>query len=170
MLKKILKRYLPQKEHIHQHRILRIFGKLLHDGHLWHLNRRTVPRAVAIGLFCAFLPIPFQMALACALAIVLRANIPIAMFLVWLTNPITIPPIFYSCYKVGAFLMQLPAQSFTINLSFAWLSHSLGIIWQPLLLGSVVCGLIASVVGYAFVTLLWRWQLRRAWLRRTRKK
>jgi len=56
---------------------------------------------MAVGLFCAFVPLPIQMLLAAAAAIIFRVNLPISVGLVWITNPVTIPPMFYFCYKVG---------------------------------------------------------------------
>jgi uncharacterized protein (DUF2062 family) len=48
-----------------------------------------------VGLFCAFIPVPFQMLLAAPSAIIFSANLPVSIALVWITNPITMPPIFF---------------------------------------------------------------------------
>ena len=96
---------MPDHQTIKEHKHLKIFGKLLHDGNLWHLNRRSVSGAFAVGLFCAFVPIPSQMILAAAIAIIIRVNLPISVALVWISNPITMPPIFYAAYKFGAYVM-----------------------------------------------------------------
>lgn len=84
-------------------------GTLLHDPNLWHLNRHSVARAMAVGLFAAFIPIPLQMLLAAFLAISVRGNMPIAVSLVWLTNPITMPVVFFCTYMTGTWLMNIPA-------------------------------------------------------------
>ena len=147
---------MPNHEAVRNHRVLRMFGTLLHDPNLWHLNRRSVSGGFAVGLFMAFLPFPFQMVAAGAAAIGLRVNLPISVALVWITNPLTIPPMFYFAYRVGTWLLRLPTQQFEIQLSVDWLLMELGQIWQPLLLGSLVCGMISAVVGYVGIRLLWR--------------
>ncbi|WP_211845354.1 DUF2062 domain-containing protein, partial [Pseudomonas aeruginosa] len=35
-------------------------------------------------------------------------------------------------------------------------------LWQPFLLGSVVCGIIAAILGYALTMLYWRWWVQRS--------
>ncbi|MFW6343056.1 MAG: DUF2062 domain-containing protein, partial [Halothiobacillaceae bacterium] len=80
---------------------MRVFGSRLQDGNLWHLNRRSVSGGVAVGLFSAFVPIPFQMVLAAGLAILLRVNLPLSVVLVWITNPITIVPLLWVANRIG---------------------------------------------------------------------
>jgi uncharacterized protein len=45
-----------------------------------------------------YMPPIGQMFMAAAAAIVLRVNLPISVALVWITNPLTIPPMFYFAY------------------------------------------------------------------------
>lgn len=91
MPRRLFKRYMPDPESIRSQKSLRFLGKLTHDPNLWHLNRHSVSRAMAAGLFAAFIPMPMQMLLAAGLAVWIRSNLPISVGLVWLTNPITIP-------------------------------------------------------------------------------
>ena len=102
MPRKLLKKIFPNLDSIRSSQSLEIFGHAGREPNLWHLNRRSVSRAVAVGLFCAFVPIPGQMILAAAFAIILRANIPISVILVWISNPLTMPALFYTAYKFGA--------------------------------------------------------------------
>ena len=54
-----------------------------------------------MGLFIAFMPIPGHMIVAIMAALLLRVNIPVAAMAVWVTNPLTVVPIFYLAYRLG---------------------------------------------------------------------
>lgn len=143
-----------------------MFGSFLHSPNLWHLNRRSVAGAFANGLFMAFIPVPFQMVLAAAGAILFRVNLPISVALVWITNPLTMPPMFYGAYRVGNWLMGRQGGAFHFELSFDWLMTGFGHIWQPFLLGCLVCGAIASLSGYLAIRLYWRHHVIKEWRKR----
>lgn len=159
MPKKFLKRFSPDHDKVRNHRHLRIFGRLLHDPNLWHMNRRSVAGAFFWGLFWAMIPIPMQMLAAAASAILCRVNLPISVALVWLTNPLTMPPLFYFNYLVGSWLMRQPATVEEFHASLAWFESVVEKIWEPLLLGSVVVGLVIGVIGYVAMRGIWRWQV-----------
>lgn len=125
MPRRLFKRYMPDPESIRSQKSLRFLGKLTHDPNLWHLNRHSVSRAMAAGLFAAFIPMPMQMLLAAGLAVWIRSNLPISVGLVWLTNPITMPPVFYCTYKLGAWLMQVPPRTLPDHLTWEWISQEL---------------------------------------------
>ena len=154
---------------IRDHKHMQIFGKLLHDPNLWHLNRRSVAGAFAVGLFWAMIPMPFQMVAAAALAILCRVNLPISVALVWISNPLTMPPIFYFNYLVGTWLLPHQKPLGDVEMSMHWLTESLGEIWLPLYLGSVVVGLILSGVGYSSMRVFWRWHVVRQYRRRRQR-
>ncbi|MGB1541119.1 MAG: DUF2062 domain-containing protein, partial [Cycloclasticus sp.] len=77
---------------------LKVFGPLIHNQNVWHLNRRSFAGAISVGLFIAFIPLPAQMLIAAAAAIALHVNLPVAVATVWVSNPITMPPLFYAAY------------------------------------------------------------------------
>lgn len=156
MPKHLIKKYFPDRDTIRNHKHLQVFGNLLHDANLWHMNRRSVSGAFAAGLFWSMIPIPLQMLAAAACAIIFRVNMPISVALVWLTNPITMPPIFYINYLFGAWLMQSPPLEKGFEVSMEWFTESMHLIWQPLYVGSFVSGIILGVIGYACIRLLWR--------------
>ena len=105
-MKHFLKQIAPDRAKIREHRHLRVFGKLLHDPNLWHLNRRSVSGAFAVGMFVMYLPPLGQMLIAAAGAIAFRVNLPISVTLVWITNPVTIPPMYYFAYLVGSWILD----------------------------------------------------------------
>lgn len=169
MPRRIIKRFLPDHGRIREHPHLRRFGARLHDPNLWHLNRRSVSGAVAVGVFWAFVPMPFQMIPAAACAIALRVNLPISVVLVWITNPLTMPPIWYATYRLGAWLLDLPPKHIHFELSMDNVVASLSDIWEPLYLGSLVSGAVFALTGFVLVRLAWRLYVlrqRRANLRR----
>ncbi len=147
-----------------------MFGKLLHSANLWHLNRRSVAGAFANGLFVAFVPIPFQMVLAAATAILFNVNLPLSIALVWVTNPITIPPMFYGTYRLGNWLMGRKGGKFNFELSLDWLTTGLSAVWQPFLLGCFVAGVIAATLGYISIRIYWRIHVLREWNKRKSRK
>jgi uncharacterized protein (DUF2062 family) len=170
MPRKLIKRYLPGRHAIGQYKPLNIFGRLLHDPNLWHLNRYSTSGAVAVGLFLAFMPIPFQMLPAAALAIMLRLNLPLAVALVWVTNPITIPPLFYFCYRVGAWVMGNVGDDMAFAWSWEWFRLQLGQVWEPFLIGSSVVASFSALLGYFAMRTLWRWHVVREWENRKKAR
>ena len=156
MPKRLIKKYMPDHRTIRDHRHLKVFGKLLHNGNLWHFNRRSVSGAFAVGVFCAFIPLPSQMLIAAALAILVQVNLPISVSLVWITNPVTMPPIFYGSYKLGAFMLGQEALTSDYEISAEWLMLQIDCIWQPLILGCFIAGVICALLAYIGIRLLWR--------------
>lgn len=166
MPKRLFKRLAPSADAIRAHRCLRVFGEFIHDPNLWHLNRHAVARAFAIGLFWAFIPVPFQMIFAAGVAILWRANIPLSISLVWVTNPVTLPPLFFATYKLGAWLLGSPAVELPEHLGIQWFLDSLGQIWRPLFVGSLLTALVASGAGYYLIHAFWRWYTIKRYRRR----
>lgn len=137
---------------------------------LWTLSRRSVANAVSVGLFSALLPIPMQMALAAAGAYWWRANLPLAVSLVWITNPLTMPLIYYGNYRVGAWLLGDTPRMAPASLSTKWIAERLTDILPPLMLGSLAVALVAAVLGNVAVRLVWRWQVSRSWRKRAHQR
>ena len=157
---------MPDHKKIRDHKHLRIFGKLLHNPSLWHMNRHSVAKAFAIGLFFAWVPVPFQMVLGAGGAILFHANLPLSVVLVWLTNPFTMPPMFYGAYKLGAFILGEELQHFDMELSYEWIAHEMSLIWEPFLLGCFVLGVVSALLGYFGIQIAWRWMVVQRWRKR----
>ncbi|MDP0588898.1 MAG: DUF2062 domain-containing protein [Candidatus Endonucleobacter bathymodioli] len=166
MVKKLIQRYLPDPKSIRDNHYLRFLGSALHTPNLWHLNRRSVASAFFIGIFCALLPIPFQMIVAASMAILFRCNLPVSVSLVWLTNPITIPAVFYFTYKIGCYILQVPVTESSLEFSLDGIGNELVRIWKPLYLGSIISGVVAGSFCYLFIRLYWRWNIIYNWRKR----
>ena len=115
MLKDRLLKLLPKPEKLRENRTLKPVAHLLQRKELWQVNRRSVSSAVFVGLFCAFIPVPSQMLLAAIISIFMRANLPLSVALVWITNPITMAPMFYFSYQLGAWLLGSEAPTLKDN-------------------------------------------------------
>jgi uncharacterized protein (DUF2062 family) len=160
---KRLKKYLPTREELRATRTLHFLGEVIFAPNLWHFNRHSVSYACLVGVFCCFLPMPFQMVPATIMSIWIGCNMPITIALVWISNPITVPPIFYFTYRVGCWILGTPEKAEKISISLEWLTTQLAVVWKPLLLGSLVCGITFGVISFVIVRLYWRWKVRRNW-------
>lgn len=171
MLRGRLRKYLPEPEAILAKKWAAPFRPWLGHPNLWHLNRRSVPCAVAIGLFCGLIPGPFQMLGALLLAIPLRANVPLAMVTTVYTNPLTIVPLYVLAYGYGRLLLgdrAPPAEAAPLHShwSVAELWHWAESLGRPLAVGLVALAITLAVVGYFATRLAWRAYVVTAWRRR----
>ena len=162
-MKQFFKRYLPGKEQVREIRSLKFLGDVIFEANLWHFNRHSVSYAALVGLFCCFLPMPFQMIPATLLSLWVRCNIPLAIALVWVSNPITMPPMMYFAYRIGVFLLGPPKNVDSATLTWHWFSSQFANIWQPLLLGALICGITSGTLAFVAIRLYWRWRVGRDW-------
>ncbi len=170
MPKRLLRRWLLRTEHLTQHRSLRWLGSMVDDPNLFHLNRRSVATAVLIGLFCAFVPLPGQSLLAGSMAMMVRCNLPIAVLLVFVSNPLTATPLLILVYQVGQWLLGRDAVAFAFELSWAWLASQRDAVLVPVVLGSFATGIVMGTLGYVAVRLCWRWRVQSTWRSRRRQR
>lgn len=112
---------------------------------------------IAIGMFITFTPtVGFQMILTAFFAWLLGANKVVGLPIVWISNPATIPPIFYLCYRAGCWVLRMepvgpdwwttlsqPPGEFWAQVSFYW--ERFVELAEPLWIGSLI---VASIVGY----------------------
>lgn len=161
-----LRRYLPTPETARANRALRWLGPLLERPRLWHLNRRSVALGVAVGLFFGLLIPVAQILFAGAAAVLVRANLPVAVFSTLITNPFTFAPIYALAYQVGAMVIGEPAAASNAEaiagsaahvqpLLERWLEW-LGGIGRPLVAGLAIFAVLGALLGYLGVHVLWR--------------
>lgn len=149
------RKYIPQKKHIQKHAHLRYLGNWLHNPNIWRLKRDSSAKGVAIGLFWSMMPIPMQTIFAAITAIFLRANLPLSIIFIWTTNPITAPPIYYFAYKLGGRLLNQPVSNITFDFSLYWLTETVAHIWQPLVIGCLLIGILSAIIANITIKILW---------------
>ncbi|WP_036244770.1 DUF2062 domain-containing protein [Methylobacter tundripaludum] len=170
LIQKLIDKFIPDPEVIKQHKSLQFLGDKLHEPNLWHLNRRSIALAFAVGLFCAWIPAPAQMVFAAMGAIYYRANIPISVALVWITNPITMPPLYYFAYEVGLSFLNQPTSADESEFSLSNIFSSLGDVWQPFLVGCLIMGIVSSTAGYFGIHYYWQYHVNKKWAERKEKR
>lgn len=171
MPRKFFKKYTPHPERIRRIKGLGMVAHLIGNPNLWHLHRHSVAKAFANGLFWMAIPIPSQMLAAAAVSLLTRANLPLSLVLVWISNPFTMAPIFYFNYRIGSlFINQPPQQQLQFELSWHWITTTLGDLWLPLYLGSLLVGGLLATLGYFSIHIIWRWHVARQWEKRMRKR
>src|SRR5438045_5059402 len=162
---KWLRQHIPTRETVHQHRLLRPFAPHLSKPELWRLTRRSVPRAVALGLFVGVIIPVMHTAIAALLAIPLRANIAITAAFTLVVNPLTIPAIYYAAYRIGSWELHhdatlvnpAAAERFSGELSriLFWIHEASG----PIAMGVLTIAAVSAAVGYFGSSIGWRWWL-----------
>ena len=118
------------------------------------INRRSVTKGVAVGLFWGFIPMPMQMLAVVATTPFIKFNVPIAISMVWLSNPFTMPPMYYMEYLTGNFILgQEGIQN--IELTMEWFKTNIGDIFVPLYVGTAFYSIVVTGVIYIILNRLW---------------
>jgi uncharacterized protein len=166
---------LPTRTELERSRLLRPVAHLLLQPALWRFTRRSVPRAVGIGLFVGILiMIPVVQPVAAALAAIpFRANVPLTAGTTLLTNPLTTPLILVGSLWIGSDLFGFPANPGAMmdmiqsHASLAqWGEWALSSAAPAMLSGLVVLAAATGALGYVVANLVWRLWIKNRWRRR----
>ena len=179
MPRKYFRKYLPDPEVVRSSRMVSRFGRWLQHPNLWHLNRRSVSGAVAIGLFSGLVPGPLQMLTALALAVPLRKNLPVALLVTLYTNPFTIVPLYVLAYAYGQLLLPGERTPLAAPFEMDWANFSESMrglaewmlaLGKPLAVGLVALACTLALLGYVAVQLAWRAWVVAEWRARARRR
>ncbi len=155
MPRKFFARFSPSVEKLKKRRSLRWVEPFIVERQLLNVTRRSISRAFFIGFFVAALPpLPIQMLIASAFAVVARANLAISAGLVWVSNPLTFGFILYLEWWIGAKVLGLPTTHSEINVS-NWM-QLFSQIGKPLLLGTIIWALVSGALAYLTIQIIWR--------------
>ncbi|MCU0762467.1 MAG: DUF2062 domain-containing protein [Hydrogenophaga sp.] len=100
-MKNRLKSWLPKPEELLNNRWLRWLGPALRHPRLWHFSRKGIAMGMALGIFFGLLIPVAQIPFSAATAVLLRANLPMAVASTLVTNPVTFGPVYYGAYHLG---------------------------------------------------------------------
>lgn len=155
-----------------ENKSLRWLGTLLHRDYLWKWSRHGVALGVAIGVYWGVQIPMLQILLAAVCALAFRANLPVAAFATFISNPVTYAPIYYAGYRLGKFLLGLEhgdhASLEAVTGGTIWDStfwQKLSDIALPFLTGSFVLATITAILAYAIVNAVWLLSIRRKYHR-----
>jgi len=166
-----MKRWWPTREQIMASRWLAPIAHHLEDERLWHVERGSVARAVAIGVFFGFLLPVAQFLFAVVCAVWLRGHVAIAAGSTLVTNPLTFAPVYWLAHRIGSALLgrsdaeaeaqanAIEAQTQATAAAKGWLAATWDTVagaGAPLALGLLVLAVCGAVLGFTLVWLLWR--------------
>ncbi|XOZ34727.1 DUF2062 domain-containing protein [Halomonadaceae bacterium KBTZ08] len=162
-----------------RYRILRRRGHNWLVGHprLWHLLYVTgclgggveaAARGVSVGLFVGLTPtVGFQTLFMILGCVALRGNFPAAFAVSWLSNPITMAPLYWAFHELGEQLtVVLPV---SLDIIPAWMLEGIGDAMTFTAIGSLLVAIPFSVGGYLATHGLSRWLQIRRRMRRERR-
>ena len=138
---------------------------------IWLIRLRGTPQAIArgiaVGMVVAFTPtIGFQTLIALGAATLFNANRPVSIVPTWLTNPLTIPPIYAFTYYLGSFFWRGPdpadvsramiaATKELESLDLLAIRAQLGVfldlgldVFMPMWIGGLIVGAVAAAITY----------------------
>lgn len=155
-------------------RWLRPFAAHLSSPRIWRFNRRGVARGAALGLFAGFAIPVAQTPFAALFAVAARANLPVAALATFVTNPLSVPFIYYLAYLTGRTVLDVKTERLSAIGPEAGLVERV-LSWTVTLAGPTYVGLllfaaVSALIGYFAVHLGWRIWVGQRWHRRKRQR
>jgi uncharacterized protein (DUF2062 family) len=117
-------------------------------------NRKMISRGVVLGIFIAFIPMPMQMAAVLLFMPLFKFNVPIALAMCWLSNPITMPPMYYIEYELGSFILGIKPEP--VEMTLKWFSNNMDAIFIPLYFGTLIFSVVGSISAFLAVNHFWK--------------
>src|SRR5690606_1202998 len=98
-------KHMPTSQSIQENRYLKPLRRYVHHHYMWQFNRRGVAGGLAVGLFFGILSPVAQTLLGAIGSVVFRVNLPVAAVATLITNPFTVPPLYYAAYRLGKWML-----------------------------------------------------------------
>lgn len=185
-----IRKWLPTPDTLRGYRWLRWIGPVLYHPRLWHFSRRGVALGVALGIFFGLLIPIAQIPVSAALAVAVRANVPMAVASTLVTNPLTFGPVYYGAYRLGKVVLgdrtiseseaeqvlsetieepEEVQQRGAVQRLAHWLER-LRTIGKPLATGLAIIASLSGLTAYFLITALWGLHIRRTRRKRFRQR
>jgi uncharacterized protein (DUF2062 family) len=157
----IIRKNTPTREEMAKNRFLAPVAHRVLSPELWRFTRRSVPRGVALGLFAAFIFPLGQILISTFLALPVRANVPLAALVTFVTNPFTLPFWLVIANRTGDFVLHFGASAPAVvsakagSGAWAYLSEAYEVAGATLV-GYLVLSFVAPLIGYVISGWVWR--------------
>lgn len=168
---------MPTREEMARNRFIRPYAHRVLRSELWRFTRRSVPRGVALGIAAGIIIPLGQIFVAALLALPFRANVPVAAVTTFITNPATIPFVWWFANWVGSTLLQVDQSTMIAPVSTAMQQTEFDRFLEWLTgetlvtaFGLVALASICSSVGYLLSAWGWRWWVARKRMRLIRMR
>ena len=165
------KRLLLNVTRLRRGQLLRPLRHRLRNKGLWSFEHHSVAKGAAIGVFFAILFPVAHILFAILVAIALRANVVVATLATFISNPLTIPVIYYSAYRIGAVIVRQQAAdphadaiesakeaaeaALEVRQWFPALLDWMFAVGAPTAIGIVTLACVTALTVYAFVFAIW---------------
>ena len=157
----VIRKNTPTREEMAQNKYLAPIAHRFLTPELWRFTRRSVPRGVALGLFAAFIIPVGQIFLSAFLALPLRANVPLAALITFVTNPFTLPFWLVVANRIGEFLLKFDTYGVALPAAAAgpdaWgvlaMIYEMGL---ATILGGAVLAVVSPLLGWVISGWVWR--------------
>jgi uncharacterized protein (DUF2062 family) len=171
------RRNMPTREQMEGNRFIRPFAHRVLRSELWRFTRRSVPRGVALGLLVGII-VPFaQILFAALLSAPVRANVPLAALMTFVTNPFTTPLLWVVASWVGSWLLRIDAATIVapVNTAMEQTDLQQALVWLTqkgieTAFGLVVIAVVAAALSYLISGWTWRGMTARKWARRRARR
>jgi uncharacterized protein (DUF2062 family) len=157
-------RHIPRPKHLKGSWLHRKLGDSLLNNELWRPDRAKIAAGFALGAFFSMIPMPFQMIPTLLLGYLTRVNLAASLVGVWISNPLTTPPLFYLQYKIGHAVLGMAAHK-ELDTSKNWLDM-LKEAPLAILCGGMITAVVAAAIGYPLA--LYTWDAITRWVHKSR--
>lgn len=142
------------KKNKNNHKLQQFIEKYKIPREYLTINRKSISKGVFVGLLIGFIPMPMQMLAVLAITPFFKFNVPIAISMVWLSNPLTMPFMYYMEYQTGNLILGREGVE-NIELTLDWFSENWDNILLPLYIGTIPYSLFVSGIIYYVINKLW---------------